>query len=186
MTLVLVLAAVSTAPAAAAPVLLPRPPAPAPALPSSPTAKLALTALGLDVVSELNRVRAARGLRPLRPTPALTASARRHSAQMGARGFFDHKSADGTPFWRRIERFYAGRGFRSWAVGENIFWQSPTTITAITVVRSWMGSPSHRANMLSRDWRDVGVGAVSLARAPGVYGGSPVTIVTMDFGKRRR
>jgi uncharacterized protein YkwD len=105
---------------------------------------------------------------------------------MGARGFFDHDSADGTPFWRRIERFYGGRGFRSWAVGENIFWQSPTTLGAITVVRSWLRSPGHRANMLSRDWRDVGVGAISLPRAPGVYGGAPVTIVTVDFGKRRR
>jgi uncharacterized protein YkwD len=105
---------------------------------------------------------------------------------MGARGFFDHNSADGTPFWRRIERFYGGRGFRSWEVGENIFWQSPATIAAISVVRSWMASAGHRANMLSRSWRDVGVGAVSLPSAPGVYGGSPVTIVTMDFGKRRR
>jgi uncharacterized protein YkwD len=147
---------------------------------------VALNVLGGNVVAELNRVRAARGLSALRPTGPLAASARRHSAQMGARGFFDHNSADGTPFWRRIERFYGGRGFRSWEVGENIFWQSPARIAATSVVRSWMASSSHRANMLSHSWRDVGVGAVSLPSAPGVYGGSPVTIVTVDFGKRRR
>ena len=185
-TLFLVLLTITGAPAAAAPVLPTGPTVPPSALPRTTTSPLALNVLGGNVVEELNRVRATRGLGPLRPTRALAASARRHSAQMGARGFFDHNSADGTPFWRRIERFYGGRGFRSWEVGENIFWQSPTTIAAGSVVRSWMASSSHRANMLSHAWRDVGVGAVSLPSAPGVYGGSPVTIVTVDFGKRRR
>jgi uncharacterized protein YkwD len=53
-------------------------------------------------------------------------------------------------------------------------------------VRSWLGSAGHRENVLSRSWLEVGVGAVSKPSAPGVYGGSPVTIVTVDFGKRRR
>ena len=185
-TLVLALLAITSAPVAAAPVLPAAPPVPLPALQGASTSPLALKMLGGSVVQELNRVRAARGLRPLRPSRALVASARRHSAQMGARGFFDHNSADGTPFWRRIERFYGDSGFRSWEVGENIFWQSPSTSAASSVVRSWMGSSSHRANMLSRSWREVGVGAVSLPSAPGVYGGSPVTIVTVDFGKRHR
>jgi uncharacterized protein YkwD len=186
-TLVLALLAVSATPASAEPVLLPQTPAPLRLLPSggqaSPTA---LRLFGGSVVQELNRVRAARGLPPLRSAPALAVSARRHSTQMGQRGFFAHESADGTPFWRRIGRFYGGSGFRSWEVGENIFWQSPASIAAISVVRSWLASPGHRANVLSGSWQDVGVGAVSLASAPGVYGGSPVTIVTVDFGKRRR
>jgi uncharacterized protein YkwD len=184
--LALALFALSGAPASAEPGLLPPPPVPLPLLPTGQTSPSALKVLGGDVLQEVNRVRAARGLRALRATPSLAASARRHSTQMGQRGFFDHNSADGTPFWRRIERFYGDRGFRSWAVGENIFWQSPTTIAAISVVRSWLASAGHRANLLSRDWRDVGVGAISLPSAPGVYGGSPVTIVTLDFGKRRR
>jgi uncharacterized protein YkwD len=105
---------------------------------------------------------------------------------MGRRGFFDHNSADGTPFWRRIERFYSDDSFRSWAVGENIFWQSPRTPAALSVVRTWLGSPGHRENVLSQQWRDVGVGVVNLSAAPGVYGGAPATIVTVDFGNRRR
>jgi uncharacterized protein YkwD len=185
-TLVLVLLAFASAPATAAPALPAGPPAPLHALSGTATSASQLQTLGGGVIEELNRVRVARGLRALRPTPSLAASARRHSTQMGTRGFFEHDSADGTPFWRRIEQFYGGRGFRSWAVGENIFWQSPATLGAIAVVRSWMGSSGHRANMLSREWRDVGVGAVSLPSAPGVYGGSAVTIVTADFGKRRR
>jgi uncharacterized protein YkwD len=185
-TLVLVLFAVSGTPAAAAPFLFPRAPVPLPLVPDASASPAALKVLGGDVVQELNRVRAARGLPPLRTTVSLAVSARRHSTQMGRRGFFDHTSVDGTPFWRRIERFYGGHGFRSWSVGENIFWQSPTAIAAIPVVKSWLASPPHRENMLSREWRDVGVGSISLPSAPGVYGGSPVTIVTVDFGKRRR
>lgn len=186
MTLVLALLAPTSVPAFAAPALIPARPAAVPAATGASSSPRALRTLSGGVVAELNRVRAARGLRPLQPSPALVVSARRHSAQMGAHGFFDHNSADGTPFWRRIERFYGGRGFRSWEVGENIYWQSPSRIAAAAVVRSWMASSGHRANMLSRSWRDVGVGAVSLPRAPGIYRGSPVTIVTMDFGKRRR
>jgi uncharacterized protein YkwD len=180
-TLALVLLAAVGGPAAAAPPS--SPPLPTPALPGAHAVPAALAG---SVVQELNRVRAAHGLGPLRPSRGLSVSARRHSSQMGRRGFFDHDSADGTPFWRRIERFYGDEGFRGWAVGENIFWQSPRTLAALSVVRTWLGSPGHRANVLSRQWRDVGVGVVSMSSAPGVYGGAPVTIVTVDFGDRRR
>jgi uncharacterized protein YkwD len=185
-TLLLALFAVPGSAAAADSGLLSRPPVPLSVLPTGAASPATLQSLRGDVVQELNRVRGARGLRPLRARPALAAAARRHSLQMGHRGFFAHESADGTPFWRRIERFYGGHGFRSWAVGENIFWQSPASTRAGSVVRSWLASPGHRANVLSREWRDVGVGAVSLPTAPGVFGGSAVTIVTVDFGKRRR
>jgi uncharacterized protein YkwD len=183
---VLVSVAVSAAPAAAAPALVPQTPVPVSLLGGSRAAPAALELLGGSVLQELNRVRAAHGLWPLRSAPSLAISARRHSAQMGRRGFFAHESADGTPFWRRIERSYGGDGFRSWEVGENLFWQSPAAMAPISVVRSWLASPGHRANVLSRSWRDAGVGAVSLASAPGVYRGAPVTIVTVDFGQRRR
>jgi uncharacterized protein YkwD len=184
-TLAFVFFALSVMPAAAKPVL-PSLPASLPTIQGPANSALARTVLDVTVVEELNRVRATRGLRPLRPVRSLAVAARRHSIQMAQRGFFDHNSVDGTPFWRRIERFYGDRGFRSWEVGENLFYQSPTTIVAASVVRSWLASPGHRANMLSRAWRDVGVGSLSLPSAPGVYGGSPVTIVTADFGKRRR
>ena len=183
---VLVLLTLSGAPAAATPVLVPQAPGSIPLSPNGHASPAALELLGGSVLQELNRARAARGLLPLRSARSLAVSARRHSAQMGRRGFFAHESADGTPFWQRIERFYVDDGFRSWEVGENIFWQSPAGLAAISVVRSWLASPGHRANILSGSWREVGVGAVSLPSAPGVYRGSPVTIVTVDFGERRR
>ena len=48
-----------------------------------------------------------------------------------------------------------------------------------------MASPEHRANILTARWREIGVSAVHVAAAPGVYHGLDVTIVTTDFGVRR-
>jgi uncharacterized protein YkwD len=136
-----------------------------------------------DIVRRMNAIRTARGLRALRVSRQLSAAAAYHTNQMGLRGFFEHESANGADFWKRIERFYPSHRARSWSVGENILWGSPE-ISAATAVREWMQSPPHRGNILSREWRDVGLGAAHFDSAPGEYRGGPVTIVTADFGTR--
>jgi uncharacterized protein YkwD len=143
----------------------------------------AMAALESSVVARMNAVRRSHGLRPLRLNRRLHAAAVFHSKDMGRRGYFEHDSLSGAPFWRRIERFYPSRGFRSWTVGENLLWGSDT-YDATFAVREWMNSPPHRQNMLSRNWREVGIGAAFFAGAPGEYRGRPVTIVTADFGSR--
>jgi uncharacterized protein YkwD len=143
-----------------------------------------MAALENAVVDRMNEVRRGHGLRPLRANSRLRAAAVFHSRDMGRRGYFEHDSISGTPFWRRIERFYPSRGFRSWTVGENLLWGSES-YSAAFAVREWMESPPHRENILSRQWREVGIGAAHFANAPGEYRGRPVTIVTADFGSRR-
>ena len=150
----------------------------------SRTRSAAMAALESSVVHRINAVRGAHGLRPLRLNRRLRAAALFHSRDMGRRGYFEHDSLSGTPFWRRIERFYSSRGFSSWTVGENLLWGSET-YEARFAVREWMASQPHRENMLSRSWREVGIGAAYFANAPGEYRGRPVTIVTADFGSRR-
>jgi uncharacterized protein YkwD len=135
------------------------------------------------VVGRINVVRRGRGLRPLRWNSRLARAADFHSRDMARKGYFEHESANGTAFWRRIERFYPSRGFRSWTVGENLLWASDT-YGADFAVREWMASPPHRQNLLSRDWREIGIGAVTVSSAPGAFGGRAVTIVTADFGAR--
>jgi uncharacterized protein YkwD len=145
--------------------------------------KRVLSTLEVDVVARINAQRTTRGLRPLRVSRGLTAAATYHTHQMGRLGFFEHESANGAAFWRRIERFYpAGRG--SWSVGENLFWESPDT-SASSAVREWMQSPPHRENILEREWREIGISAEHFDSAPGTFGGRSVTIVTADFGVRR-
>jgi uncharacterized protein YkwD len=154
-----------------------------PARPAAPAASSVLSAYEFDIVRRMNAIRAARGRRPLRVSRQLSAAAAYHTNQMGLRGFFEHESANGADFWKRIERFYPSRQARSWSVGENILWGSPE-ISAAEAVLEWMQSPPHRANILSRDWREVGLGAAHFDSAPGEYRGGPVTIVTADFGAR--
>ncbi|MGH2932765.1 MAG: CAP domain-containing protein [Gaiellaceae bacterium] len=153
------------------------------AWPAAPSRSTVLSTYEADIVRRMNAIRATRGLRPLRVSRQLSAAAAYHTNQMGLRGFFEHESANGADFWKRIERFYPSRRARSWSVGENILWGSPE-ISASTAVREWMQSPPHRANILSREWRDVGLGAEHFDSAPGEYRGGPVTIVTADFGAR--
>ena len=143
----------------------------------------AASALETAVLSRINRVRRGRGLRALRWNKRLAAAADFHSRDMGKKGYFEHESANGAAFWRRVERFYPSRGFSSWTVGENLLWASDTYGSAFAV-HEWMTSPPHRENILSRDWRELGIGAVTFQAAPGVYGGHTVTIVTADFGAR--
>ena len=125
--------------------------------------KSILSALEADIVARINAQRGARGLRSLRVSRRLTAAAEYHSHEMGVFGFFEHTSRNGAPFWSRLERFYpAGRGY--WSVGENIFWESPDT-TGSSAVHEWMMSAPHRENILTREWREIGIGAVAFAVA---------------------
>jgi uncharacterized protein YkwD len=136
------------------------------------------------LLREINEVRRQHNLEALRVSKALTEAADFHSRAMAARGFFAHESADGSSFWKRVERFYPSRGFRYWSAGENLAYGSPTISPGWTV-QAWMNSPGHRANLLSGTWQEVGLAAVHDDSAPGVYGGHRVTIVTADFGVRR-
>lgn len=154
------------------------------ARPTAPTASRAiLSAYETDVVRRINAIRASRGRRPLHVSRQLSAAAAFHTNQMGLRGFFEHESANGAEFWKRIERFYPVLRGRSWSVGENIVFGSPD-LSAAAAVREWMNSPPHRENLLSREWREIGLGGAHFDAAPGTYRGGPVTIVTADFGTR--
>jgi uncharacterized protein YkwD len=142
------------------------------------------TALASALLREINEVRREYGLKPFLTSGKLSAAAAQHTREMGADGYFEHDSYDSTPFWKRIGRWYPSRGWRSWSVGENLLYSSPD-LTATDSVELWMGSPPHRANLLNRTWREIGISAIHFDEAPGEYEGQPVTIVTADFGVRR-
>jgi uncharacterized protein YkwD len=141
-------------------------------------------ALESQVLTQINTIRAHRGLARLRLSTQLNNAANAHSLEMARLGYFSHSSSNGTAFWKRIARFYPARGFRYWAVGENLLWSSPY-VTASDAMKMWMASPEHRRNLLTAQWRDIGLSAVHVQTARGVYGGREVTIITSDFGVRR-
>ena len=103
----------------------------------------------LDLV---NQERVAAGLKPLAPDPELTEVARRHSADMFARGYFAHDTPEGTsPF----DRMRAAKVSFTTA-GENLA-LAPTIPVAHTGL---MNSPGHRANILRPEFGRVGIGVM--------------------------
>ena len=146
--------------------------------------RVALSSLESGVLTDLNRIRVQHGLQPVKISARLTASAAQHSKEMGADGYFEHNSHDGTAFWKRIGRWYGSNGYSYWSVGENLLWSSPQVDPA-GAMQLWMNSPEHRANILNARWREIGISAMHFASAPGTFKGLEVTIITTDFGVRR-
>jgi uncharacterized protein YkwD len=140
--------------------------------------------LETGLLGKINALRAGRGLARLRLHRRLGAAALEHSRQMASRGFFGHRSADGSTFGERVRRYYGLAGYRYWSAGENLLWSSGP-LAPSAVVDSWLQSPGHRKVLLDADWRELGIGAVRVDAAPGVYDGLDVTIVTANFGVRR-
>jgi uncharacterized protein YkwD len=123
-----------------------------------------------EVVDRTNAERGRHGLRPLAVDQRLAAAAQAHSADMVRRGFFAHESPDGRQVWDRAVA--AGYAYRK--VAENI---AAGQRTAEEVVRGWMESPGHRANILDRDLTQIGVGRAD--------GGSYGVYWTQVFGTPR-
>jgi uncharacterized protein YkwD len=102
------------------------------------------------LLRELNRVRAEQGLAPFRVDAALERTARAHSADMIRRDYFDHGA-----FQSRMQ----DAGARGPMFGENLAWGVGTKAAAAAIVRLWLRSPGHRANLLRPGFHRVGIGA---------------------------
>ena len=102
------------------------------------------------VIAQMNRERAARGLKPLRLNTRLALAAQDRVGDLFSKHYFNHVSPDSVqPFvW------VARRGYDYSAIGENL---AAGYGNAGAVVDGWMRSPGHRANILARDFDEVGV-----------------------------
>jgi len=131
----------------------------------------------------MNAERAARGLGRLQAEPLLGRVAASYARQMVRGQFFDHTSPAGSTMLARIRSTSYLRDVTSWSVGENLAWGSGNLATPRAMVRAWMQSAEHRANLLDRHFADVGIGVAPGAPVelePGELGGTYVT----DFGRR--
>jgi uncharacterized protein YkwD len=157
---------------------------PAQASPSTAGSRSSLASLRTGVLAQLNEIRRAHGLVPLTLNRELSAAANQHSTEMLAKGYFAHESANGSAFWKRLQRFYPSSRFRYWSVGENLVW-SAGSLDQKRALELWMASPEHRENILTPRWREIGISALQEANAPGTFSGNSVTLITTDFGVRR-
>jgi uncharacterized protein YkwD len=154
------------------------------ALPALASATPTLTSYEQQLVKCINHERAKRGLAQLHIDAALVASARSHSADMGALKRVDH-NLPGCETWttRIIRSGYAQRGYRFWTAGENIACVGQSYFAPQLTVSMWMKSPMHRAVLLKKNIRDLGVGVMQAADGPFASRG-PVLYFTMDVGRR--
>jgi uncharacterized protein YkwD len=131
-----------------------------------------------SVTCLVNKARRGHKARRLTWDPGLQAAAQGHSASMDSGNFFAH----GDTLGRIKATGYLG-GASTWQVGETIHWGTGGAGTPKATVARWMRSPSHRAAMLSRRFRNIGVGVAMGSPLGG--GGGNTAIYTADFGLSR-
>ncbi|HEY1275211.1 MAG TPA: CAP domain-containing protein [Thermoleophilaceae bacterium] len=118
------------------------------------------------MVDAVNKARADHGLRPMRAAPALTGSSQRFSHWLMSHDTFAHAATiDAGPGFSMLGEALAMHTGRRWDVG--------------MTVRQWLGSPSHRALVLTHSMRLVGAGVTR-----GRFGGGPATIWVLRVGRR--
>jgi uncharacterized protein YkwD len=128
-----------------------------------------------------NRIRAEHDLPRLRENRRLRKAAVGHSRDMVRDGYFEHTTPEGVTMVDRILRARYVRRDQGWALGENLAWGTGSLGTPQGAVDAWMASPGHRANILKKAYREMGVGVavgVPVSDAEG-------TTYTVDFGVRR-
>ncbi len=128
----------------------------------------------------LNEQRAANGLPALSEQPELDRASVDYSELMVDAQFFSHVSPAGSALTQRLtDSGYLG-GDGAWIVGENIAWGESYLGTPGAIVTAWMNSAGHRANILSSDYDEIGIG-IAVGVPTSANDGSTYTT---DFGHR--
>lgn len=138
--------------------LVSAPPAPVPTPTPTPSRLGSLSAFELEVVALTNAERVNAGLAPFTYSTLLSNASRRHAVDQRNRpceyGYLTHTGTDGTSGADRI--LATGMSISRW--GENVACAHPSPAS---VVRGWMKSPGHRANILNPLFTHIGAGTAS-------------------------
>jgi uncharacterized protein YkwD len=120
----------------------------------------------------VNQARASQGLRELVTHPLLTQAAEGYARRMSTEGFFSHEDprGDGPAERMLASRYGTRRADRPWSAGEALGQGTGAYNTPSAIVLGWLTSPSHRAIVLGKSWRHIGIGIVD---RPGELGELP-------------
>lgn len=119
-----------------------------------------------------NKARTENGLKSLTYNSTLDAAAQTKADDMAARNYWAHNTPDGKEPWVFIDQ----AGYRYFKAAENLAYGFDSSNTAVI---GWMNSPSHRANVLDGDLKEVGFG---IANIPNYQGKGPETVVVAMYG----
>src|SRR3954453_2354370 len=147
-----------------------------------PTAQASTVALANSTLCLVNQERTSRGLKALKANRRLAKAARSHANDMVVKGYFSHDTLGGGSFVDRIRKagYVPPRLLPS--LGEDLAWGSGELGTPRQIVQGWMESPGHRANILSRKYREGGMGVAFGDPGAGAEG----VTYALDFGSGGR
>jgi uncharacterized protein YkwD len=129
----------------------------------------------------INKQRAKHGMPKLKARFALRKAAKRHTRRMLKKRCYSHRCPGEPDLVGRI----SGTSYLpcncAWGVGENIAYGFERRSSPRAIVKAWMKSAPHRANILNRSFEHIGVGV-----KPGApVGGSRAATYTTTFGYLR-
>jgi hypothetical protein len=122
------------------------------------------------LVTMTNDEREREALGDLTRSALLDAAAKRKAEDMAQYGYFEHDSPTGVTPWH----WFSVVGYEYAYAGENL---AVHFTDSEDVVKAWMKSPGHRANIMNAKYTEIGIGT-----AKGSYKGSPTVFVVQLFG----
>lgn len=125
-----------------------------------------------EVIRLTNEKRISAGLNPVEENPVLSRAALAKGADMLAKGYWAHVSPDGTQPWK----FFTDSGYKYRYAGENLARDFSNPVSA---VEAWMASPTHKENLLSPKYKEIGIAVVE-----GNLNGVDTTIIVQLFGTK--
>ena len=126
-----------------------------------------------ELLEHTNEKRVAEGLQPLTLDPQLSMAAEEKAHYMFENDFWAHTAPDGTTPWE----FFKRANYQYLHAGENL---AKEFDDSSSVVDAWIASPTHKANLLKREYRDIGFAVVN-----GTLNGTETTLVVQLFGVKR-
>jgi hypothetical protein len=117
-----------------------------------------------------NEERAKLGLPPLKENQQLALAAEKKAADMFKKDYWSHFAPDGGSPWDFIKQ----SGYQYEFAGENL---AKNFLYSKNVVDAWMNSPTHRENIVKKEYSEVGYAVVN-----GMLSGEETTLVVQMFG----
>lgn len=125
-----------------------------------------------SLLIDSNQARTRNGQTELRINPQLAAAAQAKAQDMASHDYWSHITPDGNTPWKFID----ATGYSYQKAGENLAYGFADSDD---VVKGWMNSATHKANLLDANYKDVGFGIVN---SPDFRGDGPETIVVALYG----
>jgi uncharacterized protein YkwD len=117
-----------------------------------------------------NEIRAQQGLTQLQENVQLDEAAKKKASHMFQKDYWSHFAPDGTSPWDFIKQ----SGYQYEFAGENL---AKNFLFSNNVVDAWMNSPTHKENIVRKEYTQVGYAVVN-----GVLNGEETTLVVQMFG----